>query len=171
MLASVISQIKKNYSKGSVIKLRQQQEMSIESIPIASVGFDIALGIGGLPKARIIEIFGPESSGKTTLTFLHAIAETQKHGGTCTPINAEHGLDPVYTKKLGINIDDLIISQPDSGEQALGIADTPLVCSGAIDDGMLVVDSVAALALKSEIDGEMGNSHTGLQARLMSHKA
>jgi len=163
-LASAISQIEKNYGKGSVMKLGQQQEMNIESIPTGSVGFDIALGVGGLPKGRIIEIFGPESSGKTTLT-LHAIAEAQKQGGTCAFIDAEHALDPVYAKKLGVNIDDLIISQPDTGEQALEIADT-LVRSGAID--MLVVDSVAALVPKAEIDGEMGDSHMGLQARLMS---
>ena len=163
-LASAISQIEKNYGKGSVMKLGQQQEMNIESIPTGSVGLDIALGVGGLPKGRIIEIFGPESSGKTTLT-LHAIAEAQKQGGTCAFIDAEHALDPVYAKKLGVNIDDLIISQPDTGEQALEIADT-LVRSGAID--MLVVDSVAALVPKAEIDGEMGDSHMGLQARLMS---
>ena len=163
-LASAISQIEKNYGKGSVMKLGQQQEMNIESIPTGSVGLDIALGVGGLPKGRIIEIFGPESSGKTTLT-LHAIAEAQKQGGTCAFIDAEHALDSVYAKKLGVNIDDLIISQPDTGEQALEIADT-LVRSGAID--MLVVDSVAALVPKAEIDGEMGDSHMGLQARLMS---
>lgn len=163
-LASAISQIEKNYGKGSVMKLGQQQQMNIASIPTGSVGLDIALGVGGLPKGRIIEIFGPESSGKTTLT-LHAIAEAQKQGGTCAFIDAEHALDPVYAKKLGVNIDDLIISQPDTGEQALEIADT-LVRSGAID--MLVVDSVAALVPKAEIDGEMGDSHMGLQARLMS---
>ena len=163
-LASAISQIEKNYGKGSVMKLGQRQEMNIESIPTGSVALDIALGVGGLPKGRIIEIFGPGSSGKTTLT-LHAIAEAQKLGGTCAFIDAEHALDPVYAKKLGVNIDDLIISQPDTGEQALEIADT-LVRSGAID--MLVIDSVAALVPKAEIDGEMGDSHMGLQARLMS---
>ena len=152
-LASAISQIEKNYGKGSVMKLGQQQEMNIESIPTGSVGLDIALGVGGLPKGRIIEIFGPESSGKTTLT-LHAIAEAQKQGGTCAFIDAEHALDPVYAKKLGVNIDDLIISQPDTGEQALEIADT-LVRSGAID--MLVVDSVAALVPKAEIDQNYAN--------------
>ena len=163
-LASAISQIEKNYGKGSVMKLGQRQKMNVESIPTGSIGLDIALGVDGLPKGRIIEIFGPESSGKTTLT-LHAIAEAQKLGGTCAFIDAEHALDPVYAKKLGVNIDDLIISQPDTGEQALEIADT-LVRSGAID--MLVIDSVAALVPKAEIDGEMGDSHMGLQARLMS---
>jgi len=163
-LAAALSQIEKNYGKGSVMKLGQRQEMNIESIPTGSVGLDVALGVGGIPKGRIIEIFGPESSGKTTLT-LHAIAEAQKQGGTCAFIDAEHALDPVYAKALGVNIDDLIISQPDTGEQALEIADT-LVRSGAVD--LLVVDSVAALVPKAEIDGEMGDSHMGLQARLMS---
>jgi len=163
-LAAAISQIEKNYGKGSVMKLGQCQEMNIESIPTGSVGLDIALGVGGLPKGRIIEIFGPESSGKTTLT-LHAIAEAQKKGGTCAFIDAEHALDPVYAKNLGVDIDSLIISQPDTGEQALEIADT-LVRSDAID--MLIIDSVAALVPKAEIDGEMGDSHMGLQARLMS---
>jgi recombination protein RecA len=163
-LAAALSQIEKNYGKGSVMKLGQRQEMNIESIPTGSVGLDIALGVGGIPKGRVIEIFGPESSGKTTLT-LHAIAEAQKQGGTCAFIDAEHALDPVYAKKLGVNIDDLVISQPDTGEQALEITDT-LVRSGAVD--LLVVDSVAALVPKAEIDGEMGDSHMGLQARLMS---
>ncbi|GAB4164153.1 MAG: recombinase RecA [Rickettsiaceae bacterium] len=163
-LAAALSQIEKNYGKGSVMKLGQRQEMNIESIPTGSVGLDAALGIGGIPKGRIIEIFGPESSGKTTLT-LHVIAESQKQGGTCAFIDAEHALDPIYAKKLGVNIDELIISQPDTGEQALEIADT-LVRSGAID--LLVIDSVAALVPKAEIDGEMGDSHMGLQARLMS---
>lgn len=163
-LASALSQIEKNYGKGSVMKLGQRLTMNIESIPTGSVGLDVALGIGGIPKGRVIEIFGPESSGKTTLT-LHAIAEAQKQGGTCAFIDAEHALDPVYAKNLGVNIDDLIISQPDTGEQALEIADT-LVRSGAVD--MVVIDSVAALVPKAEIDGEMGDSHMGLQARLMS---
>ena len=163
-LAAALSQIEKNYGKGSVMKLGQRQEMNIEAIPTGSVGLDVALGVGGIPKGRVIEIFGPESSGKTTLT-LHAIAEAQKQGGTCAFIDAEHALDPVYAKKLGVNIDDLIISQPDTGEQALEITDT-LVRSGAVD--LLVVDSVAALVPKAEIDGEMGDSHMGLQARLMS---
>ena len=163
-LAAALSQIEKNYGKGSVMKLGQRQEMNIEAIPTGSVGLDVALGIGGIPKGRVIEIFGPESSGKTTLT-LHAIAEAQKQGGTCAFIDAEHALDPVYAKKLGVNIDELIISQPDTGEQALEITDT-LVRSGAVD--LLVIDSVAALVPKAEIDGEMGDSHMGLQARLMS---
>ncbi len=163
-LAAALSQIEKNYGKGSVMKLGQRQEMNIEAIPTGSVGLDVALGVGGIPKGRVIEIFGPESSGKTTLT-LHAIAEAQKQGGTCAFVDAEHALDPVYAKKLGVNIDELIISQPDTGEQALEITDT-LVRSGAVD--LLVIDSVAALVPKAEIDGEMGDSHMGLQARLMS---
>ncbi|MBN8512000.1 MAG: recombinase RecA [Rickettsiales bacterium] len=163
-LAAALSQIEKHFGKGSIMKLGQRQEMNIESIPTGSVGLDIALGVGGVPKGRIIEIFGPESSGKTTLT-LHVIAECQKQGGTCAFIDAEHALDPVYAKKLGVNIDELIISQPDTGEQALEIADT-LVRSAAVD--MVVIDSVAALVPKAEIDGEMGDSHMGLQARLMS---
>ncbi|PCJ25783.1 MAG: recombinase RecA [Rickettsiales bacterium] len=163
-LQAALSQIEKNFGKGSVMKLGQRQDMNIESIPTGSVGLDIALGIGGLPKGRVVEIFGPESSGKTTLT-LHAIAEAQKQGGVCAFIDAEHALDPVYAKKLGVNIDNLIISQPDNGEQALEIADT-LVRSGALS--LLVIDSVAALVPKAEIDGEMGDSHMGLQARLMS---
>lgn len=163
-LQAALSQIEKNYGKGSVMKLGQRRAVNIEAISTGSLGLDIALGIGGLPKGRIIEIFGPESSGKTTLT-LHVIAEAQKKGGTCAFIDAEHALDPAYAKKLGVNIDELIISQPDTGEQALEIADT-LVRSGAID--MIVVDSVAALVPKAEIEGEMGDSHMGLQARLMS---
>lgn len=163
-LAAALSQIEKNYGKGSVMKLGQRQEMNVEAIPTGSVSLDVALGVGGIPKGRVIEIFGPESSGKTTLT-LHAIAEAQKQGGTCAFVDAEHALDPVYAKKLGVNIDELIISQPDTGEQALEITDT-LVRSGAVD--LLVVDSVAALVPKAEIDGEMGDSHMGLQARLMS---
>ena len=163
-LAMALSQIEKSWGKGSVMKLGQRPAVDIDATSTGSIGLDIALGIGGLPKGRIIEIFGPESSGKTTLT-LHAIAEAQKKGGTCAFIDAEHALDPAYAKKLGVNIDDLIISQPDNGEQALEIADT-LVRSGAID--MLVIDSVAALVPKAEIEGEMGDSHMGLQARLMS---
>lgn len=163
-LAAAMSQIEKNYGKGSIMKLGQRQEMNIEAIPTGSIGLDVALGIGGIPKGRIVEIYGPESSGKTTLT-LHIIAESQKQGGTCAFIDAEHALDPVYAKKLGVNIDELIISQPDTGEQALEIADT-LVRSGAVD--LVVIDSVAALVPKAEIDGEMGDSHMGLQARLMS---
>ncbi len=163
-LASAMGQIEKAYGKGAVMKLGQTEKISIDSIPTGSIGLDIALGIDGWPKGRIVEVFGPESSGKTTLT-LHAIAEAQKKGGTCVFIDAEHALDPAYAKKLGVNVDDLVISQPDTGEQALEIADT-LVRSGAVD--LLVIDSVAALVPKAEIDGEMGDAHMGLQARLMS---
>lgn len=163
-LVAALGQIEKNYGKGSIMKLGQRPAVDVEAISTGSLGLDLALGIGGLPKGRVIEIFGPESSGKTTLT-LHAIAEAQKKGGICAFIDAEHALDPTYAKKLGVNIDELIISQPDTGEQALEIADT-LVRSGAID--MLVIDSVAALVPKAEIEGEMGDSHMGLQARLMS---
>jgi recombination protein RecA len=163
-LASAFSQIEKAHGKGAIMKLGQRPSVELEAIPTGSLGLDLALGIGGLPKGRIIEIFGPESSGKTTLT-LHAIAEAQKKGGICAFIDAEHALDPAYAKKLGVNIDELIISQPDTGEQALEIADT-LVRSGAIQ--LLVIDSVAALVPKAEIEGEMGDSHMGLQARLMS---
>ena len=146
------------------MKLGAQEALQVEATSTGSLGLDIALGVGGVPKGRVIEIFGPESSGKTTLT-LHVIAEAQKKGGTCAFIDAEHALDPVYARKLGVNIDELLISQPDTGEQALEIADT-LVRSGAID--ILVVDSVAALVPKAELEGEMGDSHMGLQARLMS---
>jgi recombination protein RecA len=163
-IAAALAQIDKNYGKGSAMWLGQKPAMDIEASSTGSLALDLALGIGGLPKGRVIEIFGPESSGKTTLT-LHAIAEAQKTGGTCAFIDAEHALDPAYAKKLGVNIDRLIISQPDTGEQALEIADT-LVRSGAVD--MLVIDSVAALVPKAEIEGEMGDSHMGLQARLMS---
>ncbi|MGB4191308.1 MAG: recombinase RecA [Rickettsiales bacterium] len=163
-LETALSQIEKAYGKGSIWKLGQRPSMEVEAISTGSLGLDIALGIGGLPKGRVIEIFGPESSGKTTLT-LQVIAEAQKKGGTCAFIDAEHALDPVYAKKLGVNIDELILSQPDTGEQALEIADT-LVRSGAID--VVVIDSVAALVPKAEIEGEMGDSHMGLQARLMS---
>ena len=163
-LDAALQQIERTFGRGSVMKLGQREVIEIEAIPTGSIGLDIALGIGGLPRGRIIEIYGPESSGKTTLT-LHVIANTQKQGGTCAFIDAEHALDPVYAKKLGINIDNLVISQPDTGEQALEIADT-LVRSGAID--VLVVDSVAALVPKAELEGEMGDSHMGLQARLMS---
>lgn len=163
-LETALSQIERAYGKGSVMKLGERPSLDIEAIPTGSLGLDIALGIGGLPKGRIIEIFGPESSGKTTLT-LHIIAEAQKKGGTCAFIDAEHALDPGYAKKLGVDIDELVISQPDTGEQALEIADT-LVRSGAID--VVIIDSVAALVPKAEIEGEMGDSHMGLQARLMS---
>ncbi|MBP5857007.1 recombinase RecA [Marivibrio halodurans] len=163
-LEAALTQIERSFGKGSVMKLGEQRAMDIESIPTGSLGLDIALGIGGLPKGRVIEIFGPESSGKTTLA-LHAVAEAQRQGGACAFVDAEHALDPVYAKKLGVDIDELLISQPDAGEQALEIADT-LVRSGAID--VLVVDSVAALVPRAELEGEMGDSHVGLQARLMS---
>jgi recombination protein RecA len=163
-LEAALAQIDRAFGKGSAMKLGSKEAMQIESVSTGSLGLDIALGIGGLPRGRIVEIFGPESSGKTTLA-LHAIAEAQKVGGTAAFIDAEHALDPVYAKKLGVNIDDLIVSQPDTGEQALEIADT-LVRSNAID--VLVIDSVAALVPRAEIEGEMGDSHVGLQARLMS---
>ena len=163
-IKSAISQIEKAFGKGSIMKLGQKPIEKIAAVPTGSIALDMALGIGGFPKGRIVEIFGPESSGKTTLT-LHAIAECQKKGGTCAFVDAEHALDPVYAKKLGVDTDNLIVSQPDTGEQALEITDT-LVRSGGID--MIVIDSVAALVPKSEIEGEMGDSHMGLQARLMS---
>ncbi len=163
-LEAALSQIEKSFGKGSIMKLGEQEGIEIPSISTGSLGLDIALGIGGLPRGRIVEIYGPESSGKTTLT-LHVVAEAQKIGGTCAFIDAEHALDPAYAKRIGVDVDNLIISQPDSGEQALEIADT-LVRSGAID--VLVVDSVAALVPKAELEGEMGDQHMGLQARLMS---
>ena len=164
-LESAIGQIEKAFGKGSVMKLGTTGEnIDVQAISTGSLGLDVALGIGGLPKGRIVEIYGPESSGKTTLA-LHVVAESQKTGGTCAFVDAEHALDPVYAKKLGVNIDDLLISQPDAGEQALEIADT-LVRSGAIS--VLVVDSVAALVPRAELEGDMGDSHMGLQARLMS---
>ena len=157
-------QIEKSYGKGSVMKLGDKQHLSVEALPTGALSLDIALGIGGLPKGRIIEIYGPESSGKTTVA-LHAIAEAQKRGGEVAFIDAEHALDPVYAKKLGVQVENLIVSQPDTGEQALEIAEM-LVRSNAID--VIVIDSVAALVPKSEIDGDMGDSHVGLHARLMS---
>ena len=164
-LESAIGQIEKAFGKGSVMKLGTSGEnLDVQAISTGSLGLDVALGIGGLPKGRIVEIYGPESSGKTTLA-LHVVAEAQKAGGACAFVDAEHALDPVYAKKLGVNIDDLLISQPDAGEQALEIADT-LVRSGAIS--VLVVDSVAALVPRAELEGDMGDSHMGLQARLMS---
>ena len=163
-LEMALSQIEKQFGKGSVLKLGEFTAMNIEAIPTGALSLDIALGIGGIPRGRIIEVFGPESSGKTTLA-LHMIAEAQKMGGEAAFIDAEHALDPVYAKKLGVDIDNLIVSQPDTGEQALEIAEA-LVRSGALD--IIVVDSVAALVPKAEIDGDMGDSHIGLQARLMS---
>ena len=164
-IESAIGQIEKAFGKGSVMKLGTSgMNLDIQAISTGSLGLDVALGIGGLPKGRIVEIYGPESSGKTTLA-LHVVAEAQKNGGACAFVDAEHALDPVYAKKLGVNIDELLISQPDAGEQALEIADT-LVRSGAIS--VLVVDSVAALVPRAELEGDMGDSHMGLQARLMS---
>ena len=163
-LEAAMGQIEKEFGKGSVMKLGEYKTLNIEAIPTGALSLDIALGIGGIPKGRIIEIFGPESSGKTTLA-LHMIAECQKGGGEAAFIDAEHALDPVYSKHLGVDIDNLIVSQPDTGEQALEIAEA-LVRSGAID--IVVIDSVAALVPKAEIDGDMGDAHVGLQARLMS---
>ncbi len=164
-LESALSQIERAFGKGSIMKLgKSSQTSDVEVISSGSLGLDIALGIGGLPRGRVVEIYGPESSGKTTLA-LHAIAEAQKRGGTCAFIDAEHALDPAYAGKLGINLDELLISQPDTGEQALEIVDT-LVRSGAVD--VLVIDSVAALVPRAELEGEMGDTHVGLQARLMS---
>ncbi len=163
-LEAAISQITDNFGKGSVMKLGQKKAMDIESISTGSLSLDLALGIGGLPKGRIVEIYGPESSGKTTLA-LQVIAEAQKSGGICAFVDAEHALDPVYAKKLGVNTEELLISQPDAGEQALEIADT-LVKSGSIS--VIVIDSVAALTPKAEIEGDMGDHHVGLQSRLMS---
>ena len=163
-LESTISQIERSYGKGSVMRLGERDVVEIDAISSGSLSLDVALGIGGLPKGRIVEIYGPESSGKTTLA-LHVIAEAQKKKGTCAFIDAEHALDPIYAKKLGVNTDEMLISQPDNGEQALEIADT-LVNSSAID--VLVVDSVAALVPRAEIEGDMGDSHMGLHARLMS---
>ena len=163
-LEAAMSQIEKQFGKGSVMKLGEFKAMEIEAIPTGALSLDMALGIGGVPRGRIIEVFGPESSGKTTLA-LHVVAEAQKMGGEAAFIDAEHALDPVYAKKLGVDIDNLIVSQPDTGEQALEIAEA-LVRSGALD--IIVIDSVAALVPKAEIDGDMGDSHMGLQARLMS---
>ena len=163
-LDAALTQIERAFGKGSIMRMGQRDVVEIDSISTGSLGLDIALGIGGLPRGRIVEIYGPESSGKTTLS-LHVIAEAQKRGGTCAFVDAEHALDPSYARKLGVNLDELLISQPDAGEQALEIADT-LVRSGAID--VLVVDSVAALVPRAELEGEMGDTHVGLQARLMS---
>ena len=165
-LDAALAQIERSFGKGSVMRLGQREAVNdaIEVISTGSLGLDIALGVGGVPRGRVVEIYGPESSGKTTLT-LHVIAEAQKVGGTCAFIDAEHALDPSYAKKLGVDLDGLLISQPDTGEQALEIADT-LVRSGAVD--VIIIDSVAALVPKAELEGEMGDTHVGLQARLMS---
>ena len=163
-LDAALGQIERSFGKGSIMKLGQREVVEADAVSTGSIGLDIALGIGGLPRGRVVEIYGPESSGKTTLA-LHALAEAQKKGGTCAFIDAEHALDPIYAKKLGVDVEEMLISQPDAGEQALEIADT-LVRSGAID--VLVIDSVAALVPRAELEGEMGDSHMGLQARLMS---
>ncbi|MBS1837783.1 MAG: recombinase RecA [Actinobacteria bacterium] len=163
-LEMALSQIDKQFGKGSVMKMGDKGTMAVESIPTGALALDIALGIGGLPRGRVVEIFGPESSGKSTLA-MHVVAEAQRNGGICAYIDAEHAMDPVYAAKIGVDVDELLISQPDTGEQALEIADM-LVRSGAID--VLVIDSVAALTPRAEIEGEMGDSHVGLQARLMS---
>jgi len=163
-LEMALRQIEKQFGKGSIMKLGEQASLQVETVPSGSIALDIALGVGGMPRGRIIEIYGPESSGKTTVA-LHAIAEVQKLGGTAAFIDAEHALDPIYAGRLGVNIDELLLSQPDTGEQALEIAEA-LVRSGAID--IIVIDSVAALVPKAEIEGEMGDAHVGLQARLMS---
>ncbi|HEY7245366.1 MAG TPA: recombinase RecA [Xanthobacteraceae bacterium] len=164
-LDAALSQIERNFGKGSIMRLgKNNKAMDVETVSTGSLGLDIALGVGGLPRGRVVEIYGPESSGKTTLA-LHCVAEAQKKGGICAFIDAEHALDPIYAKKLGVNVDDLLISQPDTGEQALEIADT-LVRSGAVD--VLVIDSVAALVPRAELEGDMGDNQPGLQARLMS---
>ena len=164
-LAAALEHIDKAFGKGSVMRLGQRETaVEVEAVSTGSIGLDIALGIGGLPRGRIVEVYGPESSGKTTLA-LHVVAEAQKKGGICAFVDAEHALDPTYAGKLGVDVDEMLISQPDTGEQALEIADT-LVRSGAVD--VLVIDSVAALVPRAELEGEMGDSHVGLQARLMS---
>jgi len=163
-LEMALGQIEKQYGKGSIMKLGERGDVGIEAIPTGALALDLALGIGGLPRGRIVEIFGPESSGKSTLA-MHVVAEAQRNGGTCAYIDAEHAMDPVYGRAIGMNVDDLLISQPDTGEQGLEIADM-LIRSGALD--VLVIDSVAALVPRAEIEGEMGDSHMGLQARLMS---
>ncbi len=161
---AAVGQIERAFGKGSIMRLGQRQVVEADTVSTGSIGLDVALGIGGLPRGRVVEVYGPESSGKTTLA-LHVVAEAQKNGGTCAFVDAEHALDPIYAKKLGVDVDNLLLSQPDTGEQALEITDT-LVRSGAID--VLVVDSVAALVPRAEIEGDMGDSHMGLQARLMS---
>ncbi len=163
-LSMALGQIEKQYGKGSVMKMGEKSTMQIESIPTGALALDLALGIGGLPRGRVTEIFGPESSGKTTLA-VHVVAEAQRNGGVCAYIDAEHAMDPVYVKAIGVDIDELLISQPDTGEQALEITDM-LIRSGALD--VIVIDSVAALTPRAEIEGEMGDTHVGLQARLMS---
>jgi recombination protein RecA len=163
-LDMALGQIEKQFGKGSIMRLGERQHVSIEAIPTGALALDLALGIGGLPRGRVVEIFGPESSGKSTLA-MHVVAEAQRNGGVCAYIDAEHALDPQYAQAIGVNVDDLYISQPDTGEQGLEIADM-LIRSGALD--VVVIDSVAALVPRAEIEGEMGDTHVGLQARLMS---
>jgi recombination protein RecA len=163
-LEMALSQIEKQYGKGSVMKMSEKGSMAVESVPTGALALDIALGVGGLPRGRVVEIFGPESSGKSTLA-MHVVAEAQRNGGTCAYVDAEHAMDPVYAARIGVDVDELLISQPDTGEQALEITDM-LIRSGALD--VIVVDSVAALTPRAEIEGEMGDTHVGLQARLMS---
>jgi recombination protein RecA len=163
-LGVALSQIEKQFGKGSIMRMGETVHMAIEAIPTGALSLDLALGIGGLPRGRVVEIYGPESSGKSTLA-MHVVAEAQRNGGICAYIDAEHAMDPVYAKAIGVNVDDLLISQPDTGEQALEISDM-LIRSGALD--VLVIDSVAALTPRAELDGEMGDTHVGLQARLMS---
>src|SRR5438067_4507198 len=159
-----VSQIERQFGKGSIMRMGESTTMAIESIPTGALALDIALGVGGLPRGRVVEIYGPESSGKSTLA-MHVVAEAQRNGGICAYIDAEHAMDPVYARAIGVNVDDLLISQPDTGEQALEITDM-LIRSGALD--VVVIDSVAALTPRAEIEGEMGDTHVGLQARLMS---
>src|SRR6202044_2412606 len=163
-LEAALGQIEKQFGKGSIMRMGENLHMNIESIPTGALALDLALGIGGLPRGRIVELYGPESSGKSTLA-MHVVAEAQRNGGVCAYIDAEHAMDPVYARAIGVNVDDLLISQPDTGEQALEIADM-LIRSGALD--VIVIDSVAALTPRAEIEGDMGDSHVGLQARLMS---
>src|SRR6202522_4154634 len=159
-----MGQIEKQFGKGAIMKMGENLSMGIEAIPTGALSLDLALGIGGLPRGRVVEIYGPESSGKSTLA-MHVVAEAQRNGGICAYVDAEHAMDPIYARAIGVNVDEMLISQPDTGEQALEIADM-LIRSGAID--VLVIDSVAALTPRAEIEGEMGDSHVGLQARLMS---
>ena len=163
-LEMALAQVEKQYGKGAIMRMGEKTTMNIEAIPTGALSLDLALGVGGLPRGRVTEIFGPESSGKSTLA-MHVVAEAQRNGGVCAYIDAEHAMDPIYAKAIGVDIDQLLISQPDTGEQALEIADM-LVRSGALD--VIVIDSVAALTPRAEIEGEMGDSHVGLQARLMS---
>src|SRR5271170_6203497 len=163
-LEAALGQIEKQFGKGSVMRMGDNLSMNIESIPTGALSLDLALGIGGLPRGRVVEVYGPESSGKSTLA-MHVVAEAQRNGGTCAYIDAEHAMDPIYAGAIGVNVDDLLISQPDTGEQALEISDM-LIRSGALD--VLVIDSVAALTPRAELEGDMGDSHVGLQARLMS---